>query len=392
MKESYPCYKNTTFDRVKENLSSTNRRLINDFLKYCEITACDSSIRKISGKIVQIADVFEKSLASLDLEDVRAFLRLLNISNRAIETQNDTKKVLKRFIKWKYENWSKRFAELRDARTRDGTNHKKLNSETMLTADELHMIVGSIESLKYKALILLMYESGGRPEEIVKLKWKDINLDRSQVTLSSAKTGRTRTNPVDKSVAQLRRYRVECFYDPARSEDYVFPSPRNKQKHLTVAALNDYFLKVETKLRFKKHVFPYILRHSRLTPLIRLLSPKVYEKFAGHSIQTGIKRYAHIDNKDVHDEMFSKVYQISDVTPEEKDELRELRSQVQGQKGELEGLRQEVQAVRSGKGFMTLLASLNRRQGQMEGVLAELTGRKFDIVFQRPEGLECCLP
>ena len=381
MREEYPSYKGTTLEAVKAMLSPINRQLIDDFLKYCEITAGDSSIRKISSKIIQIADILEKSLASIELSDLRAFLRLLNRSDRAIETQNDIKKVLKRFLKWQYEDWSKRFAELRDVRTKDGTNHKKLNSETMLTPDELQTIIRGTESLKYKSLILLMYESAGRPEEILKLRWKDINLDRSEVTLHSAKTGRARTVPIHEGVEHLRRYRLECFHTPARSNDFVFPSPRKKEHHLTVAALSDQFLKTERRLNLRKHLFPYLLRHTRLTPLIRVLSPKVYEKFAGHSIQTGIKRYAHIDNRDVHDEMFSKVYQIKELSEDEQGELKELRQRAQLNTSEIASLRDEVRGMKSGRGFVKLLTELAKRQQQMEEVLREVTGRKFDVVL-----------
>ena len=152
---------------------------------------------------------------------------MLNKSERSTETKNDIKKAVKRFLKWKYKDWSERFFELRDIKTSDGTNHQKLNSSTILTADELQMIVNSIESLKYKALILLMFESAGRPEEILKLRWSDINLGRGDVTLYSSKTKKTRVNPISESLNHLRRYREECFCPPAKANDLVFPNPKD---------------------------------------------------------------------------------------------------------------------------------------------------------------------
>lgn len=322
MKKEYPSYKNITLESVYNTLSFGNKKLVDDFLNYCKITAGESSIKKIYGVIVQSVDVFEKPLDKLDLEDLRKFLALLNSSNRSIETQNDIKKILKRFLRWKYKDWSLRFEEFRDIRTKDGMNHEKLNSSTILTSDELQMIINNVESLKFKSLILLMFESAGRPEEVLKLKWKDINFEKAEVKLYSAKTGKTRVNPINKSLAQLKRYKEECFYPFAGSDDFVFPNPRNKEKHITVQAINDYFSKLEKRLKLTKRFFPYIIRHTRLTELHTKLSPKIYEKFAGHSIQVGVKRYAHISNDDVRRELTEKIYNIKELSPTEKNELK----------------------------------------------------------------------
>ena len=328
MKKEYPNYKNILLEAVLNKQTKKNKELIKEFLEYCKITASENSIKKISGKIIQIADIINKPLDSLGLEDLRKFLMVLNQSDRAIETQNDTKKILKRFIKWKYEDWSKRFKELKEVRTKNGINHDKLNSSTILTEDELQMLIGNIESLKYKSLILLMYESAGRPEEILKLKWKDINLDEKEVKLDSSKTGRTRTNPINQSAEHLRRYKQECFFPTAKAESCVFPSSNNKEKPLSVQALNDFMNKLEKRLNFNKHIFPYLLRHTRLTTCIKKLSPKVYEDFAGHSLEVGMRTYAHLNNDDVKKEMNEKVFKIEKITRKDKQRIEQLEDRI----------------------------------------------------------------
>lgn len=343
MKKEYPDYLNkTTFEEVYNTLSKRNQKLISDFIEYVKITASGNSIKKVFAKIVQIADIFNKDLDKLDLEDLRKFLTLLNQSGRAIETQNDTKKVLKRFIKWAYEDWSKKFKELKEIKTKDGMNHEKLNAQTILTEDELQTIIGNIESLKYKSLILLMFESAGRPEEILKLKWKDINLDAKEVKLASSKTGKIRVNPIDKSAEHLKRYKIECFYPVAKSEDYVFPSLRNKEKHLTVQGLHDFFSKLEKKLNLHKHIFPYLLRHTRLTQLIKKLSPKVYEEFAGHSLEVGMRTYAHLDNSDVKKEMNEKIFKIEKLTRKDQEEIKELKAEIEDLRHVYQSLEKEL--------------------------------------------------
>ena len=141
MKSAYPNYNNTTFQKVKKGFSDKNQKIIDNFLKYCGITACESSLKKIHSKIIQIADVLDKSLLEINLTDIREFLRLLNFSGRATETQNDLKKTLKRFLRWQYKDWSERFDGFKDVKTKNGENHKKINSSTLLTDDEIKKLI-----------------------------------------------------------------------------------------------------------------------------------------------------------------------------------------------------------------------------------------------------------
>lgn len=328
MKKQYPSYKLVRIRDLQKKAGEKDRKILNDFLEYVSISAGEKKIAMTRRQMLQFYDITGVSYDKITLDIVRKFLTLLNRSDRAIETQNDIKKTIKRFLKWYYKDWSERFDDLKDIKTRDGTNHQRLNASTILTLDELSMIVNSIDSLKYKALILLMFESAGRPEEILKLRWKDINFDKKEVSLYSAKTKRSRVNPIHESVEHLRRYRGECFYPSVRSEDYVFPSPVNKNKHLVGATLNETFRKIEKTLKLKKHIFPYLLRHTRLTNVHKKLSPKAYEKFAGHSIEVGTKRYAHLDNDDVREEMLEKVYHIENITSKDNKRIKELESRL----------------------------------------------------------------
>ena len=329
MKSAYPQYRQGGLDEAERNLSEGNQELVKRFIEYCMITAGTSSIVKIRGKMIQIADVMERALDELNLGDVRQFLAVLNRSNRATETQNDTKKVLKRFLRWQYDDWSKRFDGFRDIRSKDGLNHEKLNASTMLTANELEAMVRGADSLKYKALILLMYESAGRPEEIMKLRWRDIDFGKKEVTLFSAKTQKSRSNPINRSLPQLKRYKAECFFPAALPADYVFPQSTNRLKHLPVSTFGDFLRELGEALKFQKRLWAYLLRHSRLSKLILVLSPKVYEKFAGHSIETAMKRYAHISNSDVHDEMSEKVYQVERLGDPSDAGLQDLVSKLE---------------------------------------------------------------
>jgi len=326
MKE-YPSYKNITLDKVFDRLPLNNQKVITSFLRYCEITAGKHSIIKIKGKIVQIADILNKPLDSLELEDVREFLALINQSSLAIATKNDTKKTLKRFLKWKYKNWSSKFADLKDVKL-NSKEGRKITKEDLLTPKEMDLIVKNVDSLKYKTILLLMQETANRPEEVLKLRWKDINFDKGEVKLDSAKTGEFRNIPIYKVLEHLKRYRLEGFYETPKAEDFVFTSYQDTSKHLSVQSLSRFLNILEKKINFNRHLYPYLWRHSILSQMIKSLSPKLYEMYAGHSLEVGMNTYAHLDNEDLRKEL-DKVYDQTELTPTEREEMKDIKQRLE---------------------------------------------------------------
>jgi integrase len=331
-------YKKVLLDSVYDNLSKKNKTLITDFLKYCQITAGDSSIVKIRNKIILIADTLNKDLEQLTLEDVREFLVALTKCNKAIATKNDTKKVLKRFIRWKFKDWSSKFNQLSDVKLNTKNEQRNISKSDLLTADEMRIIVSSVDSLKYKTILLLMQETANRPEELLKLKWKDIDFNTNEVKLNSAKTGESRNIPISESIKHLVRYRTECFYETPRKDDYVFPSNRSKQEHLTAQGLNDFLIRLERRIDFKKHLYPYLWRHSILSRMIKTLSPKVYEMYSGHSLETGMKIYSHLDTDDLKEELYSKVYEMKELPLSERLQLQKEISNMKIEQNDFKNL------------------------------------------------------
>ena len=92
MKKNYPNYDN--IQEVFDSLSKTNQKIITDYILYCKKDAGESTLKKYFLKIVQIADVLEKDLDKLKLNDVLVFLSVLNGSNRGTDTKNDLKKTI----------------------------------------------------------------------------------------------------------------------------------------------------------------------------------------------------------------------------------------------------------------------------------------------------------
>lgn len=353
MKDKIPVYKhNQPLNEVFNGLSKKNKDLIDKFLDKCRTTASASSIQKIRGKIIPIADILEKDLDKLNKKDIRDFIILLNDSSLAVATKNDLKKILKRFLKWNYLDWSEKFNNLEDIKTKTKNEGRRLSKKDLLTKEEIEFIVNSVHSLKYKCILFLMQETANRPEEILKLKWKDIDLDSKEIGLNSSKTGEGRTIPLKESSEWLKKYKRECFYPTAEPNMWVFPQDTNRDKKLTPQLLDAKLKAFGRTLKLKKKLYPYLWRHTILSKMITTLSPKVYEMYAGHSLETGMKTYAHLNTEDLKEELDEKYYKIQELTPKEKEQIKELKET-------LEEYRKEN-------------SKLNKRVGKSEKLLLEL--------------------
>jgi len=309
---------------------------VDDFIEYCGITAGESTLKKIRNKMTYINEFFEGKLDNLTLKDLRRFLSDLNKRNYAVATQNDFIKVFKRFLKWKYRDWNERFNGLEDAKARS-KDQRKLSKEDLLTLDEMEIIIHATDSFKYKTLLLLFQETGARPEELLKLVWRDISFDKKEVKLFSSKTGNTRIIPINKTIEHLRRYREECFYEPPKMNDKVFD--------ITSQAVSNHLNKIEKKLNFSKHLYPYLWRHSVLTRMIKELSPKVYEMYAGHSLETGMKIYAHLDNEDLRKELDEKIYKIEKLTKEDNQKIKKLEEELLKNKKNIKKMKAIIEII-----------------------------------------------
>ena len=327
MKKGYPDFKGKSIEKVFNTLSKHNQKIINSYIQYCRTEAGKTTLQKYLNKIIQIAYVIEKPLDSLTLDDVNNFLVILNLSDRTTDTRNDIKKTLKRFLKWKYENWNKRFKELKDIRQKKKGSNEKLSMKDLLTKEELEALIRSAESLRYKALIMLMFESACRPEECLKLKWKDIDFQNKEVSLNSSKTKEARVIPLNESIIHLKRYNQEYPFPNVKESDLIFSSLNDRSKPISNQAVNDYLKKLSERT-IKKPLYPYIFRHTRLQEIRSKLSVEAYEKIAGHSIETALEHYGHLDIKEAKEEMLNKIYHIEELTPTEKNEIKKLRNKL----------------------------------------------------------------
>ncbi len=334
MKKTFPIYEKGEIKTLKEGLSNRNKALIKKFLLFCGSSAGKNKLNNIERVMTKTCIVLEYDLDKLNLDILRGFLNILKQSDLMPPSKNEIKKYLKRFIKEFYPNWSKQFKGLEDIKLEKEVNKEKINSNTLLSPEEINQLIRGTDSIRNKTILSLAYETASRPEETLKLKWRDVDLKKGLIKLSSGKTGETRELPVIDSIQHLKRLKEEWGYQDINQDDFIFVSTQNREKHLTEVWYHTFLRNLGTRV-LKKSAYPYLIRHSRLKVLQKKIPGVLYEKFAGHSMDTAKNFYDHMDTADLREVLMTNVYEIKDLSPEEKNELKleieELKKQMEEQ-------------------------------------------------------------
>jgi len=324
MKKEYPNYSKGFQDLITKSMKPKDKIILKDFLDYCKISAGEKKIKNIQRTMLQIFDVSEIGYNDWDLKLLRAFLVVLKNSNKSPATRNDIKKVLKRFLIEQYKDSSERFNRFRDIKTENANNIEKINPDTIPTAKEVEELVRRAESLRWRSLIYLLYETGARPSEILTARWEDLDLEKGEVKLRSTKNKTLRYLPLKDSIIHLKRHHQEFTYSDVTKKDYLYPSPTKRDRPLSLQSVNNYFRELGTRA-IKKHFFAYMLRHLRSTELISKvkegkLNPLINEKFMDHSFEVAKKTYEHMSKDEVRKAMFEEIYKIKELTPQQRED------------------------------------------------------------------------
>lgn len=339
MKKEYPEYAKGDVIKIEESLTKHNKKILEDYLSICGTTAGAAKVDKIKRVILQFYDITEVDLDKITKENVINYLLILNQSNRKGWTKHEAKVYVKKFLKW-FTKDVDLFDIIKTSSKDKQTNVKESN---LFSEEEIESMIEQCDSLKKKALITILFESGCRPQEVLNLRWSDIKFNDKYVEINffSSKTNKSRTFPLIKAREFLWFYKQESRN---KNSDLLFPSPLDKNKPITTTASNKMLRAIAKKANIQKDIWNYVLRHSRLTKLYEELPQPIVEKLVGHKDMAAV--YAHISNKKANQELINKIYHVEDLPQDQKDkmqrEILELKKKDKEKEIELEEIRQQL--------------------------------------------------
>jgi site-specific recombinase XerD len=159
----------------------------------------------------------------------------------------------------------------------------------VLSAEEVTTLLSSIDNLKHKCIIWLIYSAGLRISEAVYLTVDDIDFDRMQIHIRKAKGKKDRCSILSRKAADIiQQYLKE--YQPAK---WLFQG--QKGGNYTVKSIQMIFHKALDKTSIKKHATVHTLRHSFATHLLENGTDLRYiQELLGHSNSKTTEIYTHV--------------------------------------------------------------------------------------------------
>ena len=159
----------------------------------------------------------------------------------------------------------------------------------ILNIQEVHRLINSIQNIKHRACIQIIYACGLRISEAVNIKVADIDGPRLQLHIRQAKGSKDRIVPIpEETLTMLREY-----YKQYKPDNYLFKGQIHSQ--YDTRSIQQIFHKAKAKAGIKKHVTVHSLRHSRATHLVdNGVDMSLIQKFLGHAhIKTTVDFYLH---------------------------------------------------------------------------------------------------
>jgi len=229
-----------------------------------------------------------KSPKEISTEDIKEYLLFLRNKNYASATLN----VAINAIKFYYGKVLRRrfFLDKEIARTKKA---KKIPE--VFTKEEVRKILGTIQNVKYKLMLGLMYSSGLRVSETTNVKVKDFDFSGKMLFVRAAKGAKDRATILSEKVAGV----LEKYTKNKKPGDYAFESDRGGK--LTERTAQKAFAEALKNSGVKKCASCHSLRHSFATHLLeagtdiryiqellghaRLETTQIYTKVAKNNLQ-----------------------------------------------------------------------------------------------------------
>lgn len=186
-------------------------------------------------------------------EDVKKFLAYLNKKKFSSNTVASAYNALKFFYE---EIWRRRYFKYIKAPRRS------YKTPDVLTKEEIKQICKQVKNIKYRLMLNLLYSSGLRVKECVKVKVKDLEFSSKRLKVRGGKGKKDRYTVLSKKLGGV----LKKFIKGTDGNDYVFPSSRGG--HLHVQSLQQTVKRAVISSKIKKKASCHTMRHSFATHMI----------------------------------------------------------------------------------------------------------------------------
>lgn len=319
-------YINNAIEKIKnnENIIPENRKLILDFQRYLEVNDYSENRQyKYLITLPKLAKQLNKPFDKATKGDIEKLILWLK-KRRNI---NDTTKLhykilLKRFYKWMGNG---EYPEcVKFITTTEKNNNKKL-PKSMLIKKDINKLIVAANSPRDRAFISMLWETGARIDELLKLKVGDLEDHKyGMKVVVKGKTGERRLVLIQ-SVPHIN---VWLKSHPTRDKGaslWTNISTKNHGEAIEYRAILKMLNLTAGKARIKKPVHPHNFRHSRATYMANhFTEAQMCEWFGWVQGSKVPGRYVHLSGRDI-DNAYARMHGIKHEEEEEETETEFIK-------------------------------------------------------------------
>jgi site-specific recombinase XerD len=167
----------------------------------------------------------------------------------------------------------------------------------VLSREEVALLINTPMNLKHRTLIMTLYSTGVRVNELINLKVPDIRSARMQVLVRQGKGNKDRLVMLSKRLLETLR----TYWKVYRPKTWLFPS-RNPAQHLNASTVQRVVKQAGLDAGLTQRVTPHVLRHCFATHLLENgTNLKYIQELLGHRSIHSTMVYLHVCGKSLTD-------------------------------------------------------------------------------------------
>lgn len=154
----------------------------------------------------------------------------------------------------------------------------------------------AISNVKHRAMMSILYSSGLRVGEVVRLKCDDIDYERRIVHIRQSKGKKDRITVLSSSALEI----LSTYIETHRPSLWLFPGAKGPHRPITVRAVQYIFEKARKQAGITKPASVHTLRHSFATHLLENGTDlRHIQELLGHESISTTQIYTHVCTRDI---------------------------------------------------------------------------------------------
>ncbi len=174
---------------------------------------------------------------------------------------------------------------------------KQASLPAVLSRQEVDALLKAVRHPSSRALLMVLYSSGLRVSEAVRLRLEDVDRDRGLLRVRAGKGKKDRYTLLSRRA--LEAVERHLLFRDQTGEPWIFPGER-KGRHISARSVQKMVARARVRAGLRKKVTPHTLRHSFATHLLESGTDLRYiQELLGHASSRTTEIYTHVSNRDL---------------------------------------------------------------------------------------------